>query len=292
MIYDVSHKTLYAYSTPVIQSQHLVHMSPRPVGHQIVKRHNLLIEPAPTRRVDYLDYFGNPASILDIEAEHSELVIHARSTIEVTGRPAVNVKLSAPCNLIATRLAGGTGDLNDIDIIQFVAFSRHTMPTLDIVDYARPSFAPDRPVLDAAWDLVCRIHADFKFDSAATDVSTPVTEVLKLRRGVCQDFSHLALSCLRAFHMPARYVSGYLLTHPAPGMPKLQGADASHAWISVWAPETGWVDFDPTNRIIPDSEHITIAHGRDYDDVNPISGILLGGGEHRVTVAVDVAPIK
>ena len=143
-------------------------------------------------------------------------------------------------------------------------------------------------ILEAALDLTKRICTDFTFDSAATDISTPVSHVLQERRGVCQDFAHLALTCLRAFGLPARYVSGYLLTFPPPGMEKLQGADASHAWISVWAPEAGWVDFDPTNGIIPTNEHITVAWGRDYDDVSPISGVLLGGSRQKMTVAVDV----
>jgi transglutaminase-like putative cysteine protease len=141
------------------------------------------------------------------------------------------------------------------------------------------------------WDLVTRIYHDFVFDPTATDISTPVTEVLRNRRGVCQDFSHLALACLRALHLPARYVSGYILTSPPPGQPRLAGADASHAWISVWAPDIGWVDFDPTNGLMPRDEHITIAYGRDYDDVSPISGILLGGSEHSVRVGVDVLPV-
>ena len=141
---------------------------------------------------------------------------------------------------------------------------------------------------EAALDLTQRIYHDFTFDSTATDISTPVSHVLQERRGVCQDFAHLAITCLRGLGLPARYVSGYLLTYPPPGMEKLKGADASHAWISVWAPEAGWVDFDPTNGIMPAEEHITVAHGRDYDDVSPISGVLLGGSGQEIDVAVDV----
>ena len=161
----------------------------------------------------------------------------------------------------------------------------------EALDYARPSFPPDRPVLEAANDLTQRMYADFIFDSTATDISTPVSHVLRNRRGVCQDFAHVAITCLRALGLPARYVSGYLLTLPPPGMEKLQGADASHAWISVWAPEVGWVDFDPTNGVIPTDSHITVAYGRDYDDVSPVSGVLLGGRDQRMTVAVDVTPV-
>ena len=142
--------------------------------------------------------------------------------------------------------------------------------------------------MEGVLDLTRRIFEDFTFDPSATDVSTPVSTVLKQRRGVCQDFAHLQIAALRSLNLPARYVSGYIVTHPPEGQVKLQGADASHAWISVWAPQTGWVDFDPTNNIIPRGEHITIAYGRDYDDVSPISGVLLGGGAHSVGVAVDV----
>ena len=176
----------------------------------------------------------------------------------------------------------------DVDVLLFRCASRLTVPTLEIADYAARSFAPSRPVLDAAMDLVARIYSDFKFDPHATDVSTPVTQVFSERRGVCQDFAHLALACFRALRIPARYVSGYLHTHPPVGRPKLQGADASHAWVSVWSPEYGWVDFDPTNGILVRDEHVTVAIGRDYDDVSPISGVLRGGGEHSVTVGVDV----
>jgi transglutaminase-like putative cysteine protease len=140
-------------------------------------------------------------------------------------------------------------------------------------------------------ELTSRIHRDFKYQGGVTDVSTPVLEVLETRRGVCQDFAHLQIACLRSLGLPARYVSGYLLTHPPPGKPKLAGADESHAWLAVWCPELGWVDFDPTNNQIPNLEHITVAWGRDYGDVSPVSGFIFGGGEHEVAVAVDVMPV-
>ena len=288
MIYDISHKTLYRYSAPVSQSHHIMHMSPRAFERQIVRRHSLLIEPAPTSRIEAEDYFGNPTSRLSIEDEHSELVIHARSTIEVAPRPLIEIDDSQDWQQMAHGLADAHAPL-DLQVLQFTWPSRHTMPTAEIVDYASPSLQPGQPVLSAAWDLTRRMFKDFTFDSSATDISTPISTVLKQRRGVCQDFSHLALACLRAARIPARYVSGYLLTRPPAGQQKLRGADASHAWISVWAPETGWVDFDPTNGSMPQTEHISIAFGRDYDDVSPISGVLLGGGRHTVSVAVDVA---
>jgi transglutaminase-like putative cysteine protease len=157
--------------------------------------------------------------------------------------------------------------------------------------YARPSFPAGSPVLVATSHLCQRIHQEFQFDPVATTVTTPLTEVLQTRRGVCQDFAHLAIGGLRSMGLAARYVSGYLRTHPPEGQPRLLGADASHAWVAVFCPTRGWVDFDPTNDLQPWNEHITVAYGRDYSDVSPLAGILTGGGEHEVEVAVDVEPI-
>jgi transglutaminase-like putative cysteine protease len=290
MIYDVSHRTLYRYTTPVVQSQHIVHMSPRRIERQQVRGHTLLIDPAPTIRTEREDYFGNRVVMFDIEQEHKELIVHAKSTIAVTPPAEVDLKASMPWDALAELVALPRSGL-DLEVIAYACASRHTRPSSEIAAYARGSFEPGRPVLEAAWDLILRIYRDFAFDTTATDVSTPVAQVLRRRRGVCQDFSHLALACLRAMHLPARYVSGYILTSPPPDLPKLAGADASHAWISVWAPDLGWTAFDPTNGLMPRDEHIAIAYGRDYDDVSPISGILLGGNEHSVSVGVDVLPV-
>ncbi len=287
MIFDVSHRTTYVYRKPVLQSQHLVHLTPRAGPRQKVLRHSLLIEPAPSASVEIEDYFGNGTAILTIDDEHSELVLHARSTVEVVPPELPMPALSAPWEQVAERAVRGNGAL-DIGVLQFVSASRQTHVVAEAVDYARPSFTPGRPILEAALDLTRRIYADFTFDSTATDLSTPVAHVLAERRGVCQDFAHLAITCLRGLGLPARYVSGYLLTYPPPGMEKLQGADASHAWLSVWAPEAGWVDFDPTNGVMSSEEHVTVAYGRDYDDVSPISGVLLGGSRQTMSVAVDV----
>lgn len=290
MIFEVSHRTHYRYSTPVAQSQHLIHMTPRAVAHQTVFRHKLIVEPAPASRYDGVDAFGNPFVILDVEVPHRELVLMARSAVETRAPPVADFAATTPWDALDDRLAKANGGL-DLDVIQYRCTTRLTGATLAIADYARSSFAIGRPVLDGAMDLTRRIYADFQFDPGATDVSTPVESVFEQRRGVCQDFAHLALAGLRALRVPARYVSGYILTRPPPGQPKLAGADASHAWISVWSPETGWRDFDPTNGIAVGEEHITIAYGRDYNDISPISGVLLGGGEHVVSVGVDVVPL-
>lgn len=291
MMYDVSHRTVYRYSSPVVQSQHVVHMSPRPVDRQRLKGHTLVIEPAPTIRTERKDYFGNRVVMFDIEQEHKELVVHARSTIGVTAAGPIDMAVSTPWDEVARRIVDPRAG-TDLEVARYACPSKNTRATQDIVAYARQSFPLARPVLLGAWDLIERIYNDFTFDPTATDVSTPVSQVLQQRRGVCQDFSHLALACLRAMRLSARYVSGYILTHPPAGQPRLAGADASHAWISVWSPEFGWVDLDPTNGLMPRDEHITIAYGRDYDDVSPIAGILLGGNEHSVFVGVDVIPLS
>lgn len=291
MIYEVSHRTVYRYSTPVVQSQHIVHMTPRAVDRQRVRGHALVIAPTPTIKTERIDYFGNRVVLFDIEQEHKELIVHAKSTIGVTPSGPIDLAASTPWDELAPRIADPRAG-TDLEVARYACASKHTRATHDIAAYARQSFPAGRPVLHGAWSLVERIYSDFTFDPTATDISTPVTQVLQQRRGVCQDFSHLALACLRALRLSARYVSGYILTRPPVGAPRLAGADASHAWISVWSPEFGWVDFDPTNGLMPKDEHITIAYGRDYDDVSPIGGILLGGSEHSVTVGVDVTPLS
>jgi transglutaminase-like putative cysteine protease len=284
---EISHRTAYRYSAPVSQSHHLLHLSPRPHLRQTVLRHSLLIDPAPASKTDLTDDFGNPASIITIEQDHSELVIHSRALIETGETQPAELKATASWNDVAAQLRANLGP-ETFEAIQYSCPSRYIRPSRDIYRFARPSFPDGRPVMEAVLDLTGRIHREFAYQNGATDVATSVEEVLRIKRGVCQDFAHLQIACLRTLGLAARYVSGYLLTVPLDGQQKLQGADASHAWLSVWAPETGWVDFDPTNNLIPSSEHITLAFGRDFQDVSPVSGVLLGGGEHDVDVAVDV----
>ena len=293
---EVKHTTRYRYSAPVSRSQHLVHLSPRgadtsrtrrqPDTWQRLHHHQLGVTPVPALRRDTTDSFGNAIIMLDIETAHTEFVLEAYSRVETQRRQAINLAATTPWD------QQRDWPPFDLDVIQFGCASPLTRASAEIADYARTSFAAGRPVLEGGMDLVLRIFQEFKFDPAATDVATPTAQAFQLRRGVCQDFSHVALSCLRALRIPCRYVSGYLLTRPPPGQPKLQGADASHAWISIWAPETGWVDFDPTNGLIVQDEHVTIAYGRDYADVSPVSGVLIGGGAHTVSVSVDVGEIK
>ena len=246
MMLDVNHKTFYRYEDPVVQSQHLVHLSPRTLDSQTIRNHNLIIEPAPASRYDGIDPFGNHMAILDIEVPHKEFVLHARSSVETHAPAPIDFAATQPWDELDDTLAG-PGEAN-LDVVQFRCVSHLTTPSLGIADYAAASFAPGRPVLEGAMDLTLRIYKDFTFDPTATDVSTPIHEVFRHRRGVCQDFAHFALACLRALRVPARYVSGYILTRPPPGQPRLQGADASHAWISVWSPQSGWRDLDPDQR--------------------------------------------
>ena len=287
MKFEVSHSTTYGYRLPVAQSQHIVHLEPRALARQGVVHHSLLINPAPVTRSLVIDYFGNPTVLLRIDEEHREFVVHARSTVEITARTAPDLEATTPWETVTATALNANAEL-DLDVLQFACRSRHTPWTREVREFAIKSFPAGRPVLAGAMNLTRRIFEEFKFDPTATDISTPVMKVLELKRGVCQDFAHLALASVRSLGIPARYVSGYLLTRPPPGQTKLRGADASHAWLSVWAPETGWVDFDPTNGVMPTTEHITIAYGRDYEDVSPISGVLLGGADQRMSVAVDV----
>ena len=289
MQYAVTHRTTYRYADLVHQSYHVLHLSPREVPHQRILQHRLTIRPQANRRGHGTDYFGNPFHVVNLAAGHRELIVEAKSLIDVQPTAAPDVSNTIAWEELAAGRSGHDTRVEK-DVGQYSASSRHGRRIEAAAAFARPSFAPGRPVLAAAEDLMRRIFEEFTFDATATDVSTPVETVLETRRGVCQDFAHLQISAMRSLNLPVRYVSGYILTHPPEGQKRLQGADASHAWVSVWAPETGWVDFDPTNNMIPSDEHITFAVGRDYDDVSPISGVLLGGGSHTVDVAVDVVP--
>jgi transglutaminase-like putative cysteine protease len=289
MRYDVRHCTTYRYSQPVSISHHVLRLAPRPCKHQVLHESSIDVSPQPAVRSDSLDYFGNPVTYLTIQEQHEQLVIEARSLIDVTAPPPRAPSQTTPWERIFGQLERSRS-ADGLATLQFAFDSPYTRATANLAAYARDSFTPGRPVLEAACDLTRRIHRDFRYDSAATDVSTPVDEVFRLRRGVCQDFAHLELACLRALALPARYVSGYLLTRPPPGQPKLVGSDASHAWISVWCPEAGWVDLDPTNDTLVRDEHVTLAWGRDYGDISPINGVIFGGGDHGVEVAVDVTP--
>jgi transglutaminase-like putative cysteine protease len=285
----ICHRTVYRYGDPVSTSQHEARLAPRDDENQRVLGHEVVIDPVPGARHDRFDYFGNRALHFSIREPHRQLEVVATSVVEL--QPTAPFLLSATPRWENVRERVRADRRRDVlDAVAFTFDSPHVRASLALTEYATPSFARDRPVLEAVRDLTSRIRADFLYDTSATEIATPVAEVLRRRRGVCQDFAHLEIALLRSLGLPARYVSGYLLTQPPPGKPKLIGADASHAWISTFVPDYGWVDFDPTNDLIPAGEHVTVARGRDFADVTPIKGVILGGGKHEVTVGVDVAP--
>lgn len=287
----VTHRTTYAYGEPVSTSHHEAHLAPRNDGGQRCLFHEVELDPAPATRRERLDYHGNRTLHFAIQEPHRTLDIVATSLVEVP--LAADPEPSGGPSWEDVRLAvRAHRDRAALEALSFTFESPHVRLFDELVALARPSFSPGRPHVEAARDLCRRIHDEFVYDPRATDVSTPVSEVLRRKRGVCQDFAHLQIACLRALGLPARYVSGYLLTRPPPGKPRLVGADASHAWISTWVPDRGWIELDPTNDVVPSDEHVRVAYGRDFSDVTPVRGVILGGGRHDLTVSVDVEPLS
>jgi transglutaminase-like putative cysteine protease len=287
MTYNVIHRTLYEYSAPVTVSQHVTRLEPRAQASQECVRFSLKVFPEPDLRKTRSDYFGNRLCFFTIQEIHRQLEIVAHSRVTVTA-PKLPPAETTPAWHHVAALFRDPVSPEVVEPYQYVFDSPQARASFDYADYALASFSGDTPLLVGAADLTRRIFTDFKFDPKATTVATPLEEVWKHRRGVCQDFAHLAIACLRSLGLPSRYVSGYLRTRPPPGKPRLTGADASHAWFRLFCPGAGWVDFDPTNNVQPGEEHIIVAYGRDFDDVSPVAGILTGGGEHDVKVSVDV----
>ncbi len=291
MIYRISHRSSYLYTLPVSVSHHVLHLAPRDCGWQVNRSHAVTVHPAPAVSRSGMDYFGNPTTFLTVQERHTNLVFHAESTIEVLPRERPDPAATVPWEGVYPMLSADSSD-EGLETFQFAFPSPFTAAPAGLAEYALESFTPGRPILEAALDLTRRIHRDFRYDPEATTVSTPLAEVLAARHGVCQDFAHLEIAALRELGLPARYVSGYLRTRPPAGRDRLVGADASHAWLALWCPGHGWIDLDPTNNLVPGIEHITIAWGRDYGDVSPVRGVIVGGGDHEVEVAVDVRPIE
>ncbi len=290
MIYRIIHKTVYAYAEPALTCHNQLHLTPRELDHQRCLRSRVNIDPAPRAMAEHKDYFGNIVVDFEIDEPHACLSITATSRVEVKPGPQFDPSATPAWDQVRRQVAADRDALT-LSAYQFVFASRHTRRGGDFAEYAQPSFAPQRPLLEAVMDLTGRIHAQFKYDPAATTIATSLEEVLAERHGVCQDFAHIQLACLRSMGLPARYVSGYLRTDPPEGQQRLIGADASHAWIDVYCPSLGWVGFDPTNNCIVGDRHIIVAVGRDFADVSPIKGVVLGGGAHELTVSVDVAPM-
>jgi transglutaminase-like putative cysteine protease len=295
--YHVLHETLYDYGSPVSLSHQQLHLSPRIVAWQQVEEQQIRLSPVPSWRRDAEDAFGNPVTWIAFHAPHEKLKISSAMTIAVLPHrpPDKALAESLPWEELRDRLAydASPPTPGDLDATRFLFESTHVRVKHELAAFAADCFPPERPVLLGAKALMTKIFKEFKFDPEATTVATPVLEVLEKKRGVCQDFAHVMIACMRALGLSARYVSGYLLTHPPPGKPRLIGADASHAWVSVYSPGvTGeWVDFDPTNNLLPDTEHITVAIGRDFVDISPLRGIILGGGGTEPEVAVTVTPL-
>lgn len=287
MRYRVTHTTIYAYDELVSIGHNEVRLEPRATARQRCLATRLEIDPTPAVLSPELDYFGNRASFFTLQEPHHRMRVTASSELEIVSGPVPipdatpawdDVRSALPYDTSPEGLAAFEMSLDSPLVPRASAFA----------EFAAPCFAAGRPIFEAVLELTARIHGAFEYRPGATSVTTPAMEVLEQRFGVCQDFAHVEIACLRALGLPARYVSGYLRTRPAPGRPRLLGADASHAWVGVWVGEAGWIDFDPTNDCVVGDQHVTLAWGRDYADVAPIKGVILGGGGHGVEVAVDV----
>lgn len=266
-----------------------MHLRPRDCNYQCVHQSHVDISPEPDKRSDWVDCFGNRSEFFSIEHLHPNLTVTAKSVVE-RSQPAYDVEQSPTWQEVIEQVPRGQTE-EDRHACEFLHDSRHCQRGQVFADYAREIAVGHRSFVECIRLLTSKIYFQFEYSTEATHVSTKPSEALAKRQGVCQDFAHIAICCLRSLGVPTRYVSGYLLTHPAPGKVKLVGADASHAWFSVYAGKLGWIDFDPTNNIMPGIEHITVAWGRDYGDVAPIQGVFIGGGFTTLTVSVDVQPI-
>lgn len=286
----VVHETTYRYAPRVDIAYHLACLMPQSSSGQQVADTELTIDPEPTQRSTSIDAFGNLRTYFALFSPHDRLHVRAASTVVVADRhgelqPQDSAKWDAVRDALRYRVRAPFWPATDF------LYTSPFVPMLDeLRAYGAASFPPGRRLVAGAIDLMHRIHADFDYTPATTEISTPLAEVFALRRGVCQDYAHVMLGCLRALGLPAAYVSGYLLTRPPPGLPRLLGADASHAWVSVWCPQLGWIDLDPTNDMVVAAAHVTLAVGRDFGDVTPLRGVIRGGAEHAMKVAVSVLP--
>ena len=294
MLYDVRHETHYDYSEPAVISHNQGHLRPRLSERQELRALELHIQPAPAAVQWQQDYFGNDVVFFTLQEPHEALVVRSESQVKLSPRAPLRSDASPPWDQVAENVRSSR-DPDTLAAFEMVWESPFVATGEPFAEYARESFAPGRRLADALVELNSRIHRDFRYDPEATTLATPIGEVLAQRHGVCQDFAHLMIGCLRSLGLPARYVSGYLKSAPpeserdANGAP-LVGWEASHAWISAWCPGNGWIDLDPTNDVVPSESHVTLAWGRDYDDVSPLKGVTLGGGAHTVTVKVRVRP--
>lgn len=295
MIYDIRQTTSYAYGSYVPFAAHVLRLMPLSQPGLDVLACDMVIDPLPSEHVVTRDFFGNATAHITLRAPHNRLTVESRSTVRLDAAPVVAAEATPAWEDVAAA-AQGTTDLGPRSPAHQIYASRNVPLDAAFRDYALPFFTPRRPVLAAAVDLMARMRTEFHYDPHATDVRTPARVAFATRRGVCQDFAHIMIGCLRSLGLAAAYVSGYLRTEPPPGKPRLEGADAMHAWVSVWCGEAaGWQGLDPTNAIRAGGDHIPLAFGRDYSDVSPIDGVIFDSGRHTVGVAVDVrerGPVK
>lgn len=283
MHWRIRHVTTYRYAETVELANHLLHLVPRALPRQQVLDSALRCWPPAALRTDGLDHFGNPVTRLSIDQPHDRFEVVAETLVRTAPQPPPDAAATPAWEAVAAQVTP--------DAAEFLFASPMLPDDAAARSYAAQSFPPGRPVLAGLLELNSRIRRDFSYRPGATGIATPVAEVMRSRAGVCQDFAHLMVSGLRGLGLPARYVSGYIRTHPAPGMPALRGADQSHAWVGCWlGPARGWVDLDPTNDLVAGAEHVVLGWGRDFADVSPLRGIILGGGQHRLEVSVDLAP--
>ena len=296
MLLQVTHETSYRYMPAVETAQHMAYMEPRDHAAQLVLDHRLLVNPAPVQLRTLHDVYGNARCFFSLQVPHAVLEVVAHSLISTHSSPPVHSTLAwEKVRELFRYQAGKRFDAASEFVYPSPFVPRHT----EFAAFARSSFGPATPLLQACIDLTQRIHSDFSYESQSTQINTPALQALAQRRGVCQDFSHIMIACLRTLGLPARYVSGYMLTHPPEGQPRLVGSDASHAWVSVYMPElpqgARWVDFDPTNNRwgwhAPGEDYVTVATGRDFGDVSPLRGVIHGGASHTLHVGVTVAPV-
>jgi transglutaminase-like putative cysteine protease len=299
MLLHVTHETRYAYSPPVETAQHLAHLKPLDTASQRLVSHRLTIEPPPAQCHEVPDVYGNTRAFFALDATHDSLVVTAESVVDTSvPQPLAEAARALPWEAVRERFRYRKGAVFDA-ASEFVFPSPYVPRHDDFAAYARASFTPERPAFEAAMDLTERMYRDFEYDADSTEINTPAVEALAQRKGVCQDFAHIMIACLRALGLPARYVSGYLLTQPPPGQPRLVGADASHAWVALYLPggssdgedAGGWAEFDPTNGRQPGEDYVALAVGRDYADVSPMRGVLHGGARHTLDVGVTVRPL-
>jgi transglutaminase-like putative cysteine protease len=290
VIYEIDHVTTYDYGGRVGSSRCLLHLEPRNDARQTVLASSVEVDPAPVEMIVGHDFFGNAMRIVRLAELHARLVIRARSRVAVA--PAGPSAPATAWERVRDE-AAVIADLGPDSPVHHIFPSRYAPLLPSATDIARASFPPGRSAAEGARDLAIRIHGGFAYDPDATEVSTPLREVLASRRGVCQDFAHLMISGLRGLGIPAAYVSGYLRTRPPPGRERLVGADATHAWVAVWCGrDGGWIGFDPTNAIAAGEDHVILARGRDYGDVSPVSGVVLASSGQRLSVSVDVRPVE